>query len=94
MALEIIRAALGFLLVLFIPGFALILALYPKRKDLPIVDRLALSCVSSIAVTMLSALFLDLFLGIDMTAENVAAGLVAFTAICLLIWLVRSRGRY
>jgi len=94
MVLEIVRAVLGFLLVLFIPGFAFILALYPKKKDLGFVDRIALSSVSSIAITLLSALFLDMVLGIDMTAENVAGALIAFTLACLAIWLVETRGRY
>jgi uncharacterized membrane protein len=94
MVLEIIRAILGFLLVLFIPGYAFMLALYPKKKDLSFVERIALSSVSSIAITMLSALFLDMFLGIDLTAENVAGGLIAFSVICFALWLAQTRGRY
>lgn len=94
MLIETLRAVLGLLLTLFIPGYAFVLALYPKKKDIGAVERIALSSVLSIALTMLTALFLDLVLGVDYTAENMVIALVAFTILCLAAWLAQTRGRY
>lgn len=90
----LLRAVFGFALTLFIPGYAFILALYPKKKDLGTIERIALSSVMSIAITLLLALFLDMVLGIDFTGENITAALLSFTAICLAAWLVQTKGRY
>jgi len=92
--LGILRAAFGFALTLLIPGYAFILALYPKKKDLEAVERIALSSVMSIAITLLLALFLDLVLGIDFTGENMTWALISFTVICLVAWLAQTKGRY
>lgn len=94
MVLSIIRAVLGLILVLFIPGFALVLALYPRKEDLETVERIALSSVLSIALTMLMALFLDMGLGIDYTDLNMVTALVIFTLLCLVAWFIQTGGRY
>ena len=91
MPLQILRAILGLLLTLFIPGFALTLVLYPKKKGLEMIERIALSSVLSIAVTLLTALFLDLGLGVDFTAENMIISLSVLTLTCFLIWLVAPK---
>jgi uncharacterized membrane protein len=54
-----IRTVLGIFLVLFIPGYALIAALFPKKDDLDGIERLALSFGLSIAVTPLIGLGLN-----------------------------------
>lgn len=90
MPLQILRIILGFLLTLFIPGFALTLALYPKKKDLQMVERIALSSVLSIAITLLTALFLDLGLGIDFTARNMIISLSLITIVCFFIWVIQT----
>jgi uncharacterized membrane protein len=89
-----LRAAFGFALTLLIPGYAFILLLYPKKKDLGTVERLALSSVMSIAITLLLALFLDLGLGMDFTGENISYSLIGFTGVCLVGWLIQSKGKY
>ena len=92
--IDIIRAVLGFALTLFIPGYAFILALYPGKKELGLTERIALSAVMSIAITLVSALFLDLALGLDYTGENMIYSLVIFSVICLFIWIIKIKGRY
>jgi len=94
MVLEIVQAILGFFLTLFVPGYALVLALYPKKKDLEFIERIALSSVLSIAITLLMALFLDLVLGVDFTAVNMVIALVSFTVICFIFWVIQTGGKW
>jgi uncharacterized membrane protein len=88
------RAVFGFALALFIPGYAFILLLYPKKKDLGTIERVALASVMSMAITLLMALFLDMVLGIDFTGENISIALIVFTVLCLMAWLMQTKGKY
>ena len=53
------RIILGLPFILFFPGYMLICALFPRRKDLDIIERLALSLGLSIAITSLIGLVLN-----------------------------------
>ena len=55
----VIRTLIGVPLVLFFPGYVLVCALYPKKKDLEIVERVALSIGLSLAVVPLIGLALN-----------------------------------
>lgn len=57
--IEPVRVALGLLLVLFFPGYALISALYPSREQLKGVERVALGLGLSLAVVPLLGLALN-----------------------------------
>ena len=54
-----VRIPLGLLMVLFVPGYSLIAALFPKKDDLDGIERLALSFGLSIAVVPLIGLGLN-----------------------------------
>ena len=54
-----IRIILGLLLVLFLPGYSLIAALFPRKDDLDGIERIALSFGLSIAVVPLLGLALN-----------------------------------
>ncbi len=54
-----VRIPLGLLMVLFVPGYTLIAALFPRRQDLDAIERLALSFGLSIAVVPLIGLGLN-----------------------------------
>ena len=54
-----IRIILGLPLVLFLPGYALIAALFPRKDDLDAIERVALSFGLSIAITPLLGLALN-----------------------------------
>ncbi len=55
----VIRIALGLIFILFLPGYALIAALFPSGKSIDWIERLALSFGLSIAVTPLIGLLLN-----------------------------------
>lgn len=54
-----VRIILGLPLVLFLPGYALIAALFPRKDDLDAIERVALSFGLSIAITPLLGLALN-----------------------------------
>jgi len=54
-----LRTVLGLPFVLFFPGYTLICALFPRKKDLDEIERLALSIGLSLAVVPLVGLVLN-----------------------------------
>jgi len=84
-----LRAILGLILIFFIPGFAFTWAIYTKKTDLSFIVRIALSCVLSVAIVMLSSLFLDSVLGIETTGPNVAIMLLIISLFFIILYLVR-----
>jgi uncharacterized membrane protein len=86
----IIRTFLGLLLILFIPGYSLIAALFPNKGDLDGIERTLLSFGLSIAITPLIGLILNYTpWGIRLTP--ILISLSAFTLIMLLIAFIRRR---
>lgn len=86
----IIRTILGILFILFLPGYSLIAALFPKKNDLDGIERIALSFGLSIAVTPLIGLALNYTTyGIRLTPILIAVS--AFTLIMVLIAYIRRR---
>lgn len=59
-----IRSILGIPTVLFIPGYVSIRALFPKKDDLEIIERISLSFALSIVVVSLSGMVLNFTFGI------------------------------
>ena len=87
--LFLLRAILGLILIFFIPGFAFTWAVYARKTDLSLIVRIALSCVLSIAIVMLSSLVLDFVLGIETTGMNVAIMLIVITLFFIYLYTLR-----
>jgi uncharacterized membrane protein len=79
-----VRTILGVLMVLFLPGYALIAALFPRKNDLDGVERLALSFGLSIAVVPLIGLGLN-FTPFGIRLVPIMVSLSVFTLAMLLI---------
>jgi len=80
----VIRTILGILLILFIPGYSLIAALFPKKDDLDGIERFALSFGLSIAVTPLIGLALN-YTSYGIRLTPILISLSAFTIIMVFI---------
>jgi uncharacterized membrane protein len=79
-----VRVPIGLVMVLFLPGYALIAALFPRDNDLDGIERVALSFGLSIAVVPLIGLGLNYTpWGIRLTP--VVVSLSAFTIVLLTI---------
>lgn len=79
----VLRSALGLGMVLFMPGYALIAALFPGNRDIDGIERTALSFGLSIAVTPLIGLGLN-FTPWGIRLDPIVVCLTIFTVICAL----------
>ncbi|HMK54192.1 MAG TPA: DUF1616 domain-containing protein, partial [Methanobacteriaceae archaeon] len=85
-----LRTVLGIFLVLFIPGYSLIAALFPKNDDLDGIERVALSFGLSIAVTPLIGLALN-YTPWGIRLDPILICLTGFTLLMCLIAYLRRR---
>ena len=83
-----VRVVLGLLLVLFLPGYSLIAALFPRRDDLDGIERIALSFGLSIAVVPLLGLGLN-YTPYGIRLVPVLLGLSLFTVLLAVVAGVR-----
>jgi len=84
-----LRILFGVAMVLFIPGYALIAALFPARGDLDGIERVALSFGLSIAVVPLIGLALN-YTPWGIRLDPILASLTVFTlAMTLVAWYRR-----
>jgi uncharacterized membrane protein len=88
--LDVLRAALGFTYVLFIPGFVASWALFPRRGDLTDMDRLGLCFGLSIALSALPVMFLN-YLGVPVNVQSVFLIILSVILVCGLTAFLRIR---
>ena len=82
------RVLLGLLLVLFLPGYSLVAALFPRKDDLDGIERIALSFGLSIAVVPLLGLALN-YTPLGSRLVPVLLGLSLFTVLLAVVAGVR-----
>jgi len=88
--LSIIQAIIGLPLVLFIPGYVMSYAFFPKKKDLDLMERVALSFGLSFALIPLVVFFLNKFLKIPITVYSSFSIIAAIIIIGVVVWKKRK----
>ena len=92
--LELLRIALGLILLIFLPGMALVYALFPRKGDLDLeydtLYRIFLGVGFSVVITILIGFILNLFGVKDdgtgfFTDINIIISLLSITLICAVI---------
>jgi uncharacterized membrane protein len=87
---NVLRIILGLPLVLFFPGYTLILALFPKKDQIGNIERVALSFGLSIAVVPLIGLILN-YTPLGITLESTLYSITGFIFITSIISWLRLR---
>ena len=85
----VIRLLVGIPLLLFIPGLLVTITLFPKRGDLKTLERVSLSIVVSIVVTIADGVLLLLTIGLNFV--SVLVSMLIIVASLALISLLRVR---
>lgn len=80
----IIRPVAAFALLLFMPGYTLMAAVYPGKADIGGIQRFVFSFVSSISAVPFIGLILN-YTEWGVRLEPMAVSVIAFTALCALI---------
>ncbi len=90
--ISIILGLVAIALAVTIPGYALSLAVFPKRKELDVFERIAFSFILSIAVPGITLLAGNMLLGIKINLISVSIAYIAIAAIGFVAFALRSRG--
>ncbi len=85
-----LRIILGIPMMLFIPGYVLIAALFPKKDDLESIERIALSSGLSVAVVPLLGILLNFTVGIRLIPILITLCIYT-TAILLIAAFMREK---
>jgi uncharacterized membrane protein len=84
----IMKIFYGIFFMLFLPGFSLLLLLF-RKKEMGILERMALSPVFSVIIIFLLIVFPE-YIGIDLTSLNMFLMTSFFTVVCLFLWAIKS----
>jgi uncharacterized membrane protein len=88
--LSIVSAFFGILFVLFIPGYALTWAFYPRKEQLELIERIILSFALSISTVSLFIFFMNYVLKISINIFSVFLVIIFLTFLGIAIWYKRS----
>lgn len=87
--LEIFRIIVGSIFILFLSGYVLSYAFFLK-KEVDVIERIALSFALSIAVVPLIVFYLSL-LKVKINTINIILEVLAIVLLGSVIWYIRSR---
>ena len=90
MIAEAVRALAGLVYVLFIPGYIATWALYPKKDQVDVIERIALSFGLSLALSVLPMIALN-YAGLAVNAVNVFLVILLVILVSGIITLLRLR---
>lgn len=85
-----LQTILSILLLFFVPGFALTLALFPK-KEINIVERIGLSILLSISMSVLPIFLAGYFMHFEVTLTTILFNILFWTFLFEFIYLYRTR---
>ncbi len=89
MAIEVLGAVLGAVLVLFVPGLAVSTALF-KQGEIDFIERITLSFALSIALVPLLLFYLNFGLGMKINLANAVLVVLAIVLASCLAWAWRT----
>jgi uncharacterized membrane protein len=85
-----VRILLGLPFVLFFTGYAVISALFPRRGEIDVIERLAFSIGLSIAITLLIGLILN-YTSFGIRVYSVLFSLFSFILLVSIVAIYRRR---
>lgn len=83
---EYIRTILAVPIILFIPGYVLMTALFPRKDDIGIIERIVLSFGLSIVIIPILGLFLNFTFGIKLVPILIVLCLYTITLISITVY--------
>ena len=87
---NVLRIILGLPLVLFLPGYTLLAAIFVRKSQLKVLERLALSLAASVAIVPLIGLVLNYVGGISLASFFVLIALFILVT-SAIAWIRRGR---
>jgi len=88
--LETFRVVVGFVLVMFVPGYAATWALFPNDREIDLIERIALAIGLSISLVVLSIYVLNVALDMRINTTNSLLVILAITFLCTGIYFLRA----
>lgn len=84
-----LRAVIAFVLMFFLPGFAWTLVFFGDRRQINLLERLAMSIGLSIAIVVLCVLALNVLLHISITSFHTLLIILMITVIPIVWYCLR-----
>lgn len=86
----ILIGTIGMILLVFIPGISLTMAIFPKKEDLELIERLGVSLVLGLIPQFLLYFESKNFF-IPINTVTTSATILLVTLIGILVWWIRSK---
>jgi len=89
MILQAIRAIIGLFYILFMPGFTATWVVFPRKKEIDWVERINLSLVLSLVLSVMPVMFLNFWPGIPVKTITVFFIVLVVTVIFGILAVIR-----
>ena len=88
--ITLLQAVFSVVFVLFVPGFCLSWAFYPRKEDLDAIERIVLSFGLGIASIALSIFYLNKLIGVPVNAGTSFLVVLLISAVASAAWYMRN----